>query len=309
MLGQTKIASDGEICDKIEIALKRIKAFEPPEGYYVAFSGGKDSQCVYHLCKMAGVKFDAHYNVTSVDPPELVRFIKEKYPDVIFERNYDKNGKPITMWSLIPEHLMPPTMIVRYCCESLKESNGKGRLTITGVRASESSKRRANHGVMTVLDGGKKLKKVIEEEQAEYRETKSGGIVLNYDNSEKHRMVEHCIRTGKALLNPIVDWDEEDVWEFLNGNGIEHCCLYDQGFQRLGCIGCPMGRAERMNRDFERWPEYERLYLRAFGRMIEERKKRGLTIERWETPEGVMKWWMYGRVEEDDNQPTMQMGD
>ena len=80
MLGQTKITSDGEILDKVEIAIKWLKAFEPQEGYYVAFSGGKDSQCVYHLCKMAGVKFDAHYNVTSVDPPELVRFIKKNYP-------------------------------------------------------------------------------------------------------------------------------------------------------------------------------------------------------------------------------------
>ena len=81
MLGQTKFATDGEICDKVEIAIKRLKAFEPPEGYFLAFSGGKDSQCVYHLAKMAGVKFDAHYNITSVDPPELVQFIKKKYPD------------------------------------------------------------------------------------------------------------------------------------------------------------------------------------------------------------------------------------
>lgn len=295
MLGQTKISSDGEICDKVELAIKRLKAFEPEDGYYLAFSGGKDSQCIYHLCEMAGVKFDAHYSVTSVDPPELVRFIKTNYPDVQFERSHDKDGKPITMWKLIPEHLMPPTMIVRYCCEDLKETNGRGRLTITGVRASESSRRKANQEIITVMDAGKKLQKVMDEEQVDYRVTKKGGIVLNYDNSDKHRMVEHCIRTGKALLNPILDWEEEDVWEFLNNNGIKHCCLYDEGFARLGCIGCPMGRAERMSRDFERWPAYKKLYLNAFGRMLDERKKRGLKTEGWETPEDVMKWWMYGK--------------
>lgn len=82
MIGQMQFTGDGEIRDKVEMAIKRLQAFCPPEGYYVAFSGGKDSQCVYHLCQMAGVKFDAHYNVTSVDPPELIRFIKKNYPDV-----------------------------------------------------------------------------------------------------------------------------------------------------------------------------------------------------------------------------------
>ena len=104
MLGQLKLSTDGQLLDKVELAIQRLKAFEPPEGYYVAFSGGKDSQCIYHLCQMAGVKFDAHYNVTSVDPPELVKFIKTHYPDVKFEHQHDKNGKPITMWSLIPEN-------------------------------------------------------------------------------------------------------------------------------------------------------------------------------------------------------------
>lgn len=292
MLGQTKIASDGEICDKVELAIKRLKAFEPEDGYYLAFSGGKDSQCVYHLAKMAGVKFDAHYNVTSVDPPELVKFIKKNYPDVEFERQHDKNGNPVTMWQLIPENLMPPTMVARYCCAKLKESSGKGRYTVTGVRASESIRRKMNQGVITVKDAGKKTKKMLDEADAEYRETKKGGIIMNHDDSEKHRMTEHCIRTGKVLINPIIDWDEDDVWEFLNRNGIEHCCLYDEGFTRLGCIGCPMGRQERMKRDFKRWPAYEKLYLKAFERMIEQRKKRGLTVKDWETPEKVMIWWM-----------------
>ena len=62
--------------DKVEKAIQRLRVFEPPEGYHVAFSGGKDSQCIYHLCQAAGVKFDAHYSVTSVDPPELIRFIR-----------------------------------------------------------------------------------------------------------------------------------------------------------------------------------------------------------------------------------------
>ena len=293
MLGQTKFATDGEICDKVELAIKRLKAFEPEEGYYLAFSGGKDSLCVYHLAKMAGVKFDAHYNITSVDPPELVNFIKEKYPDVKRECQHDDEGNPITMWSLIPEHKMPPTRIVRYCCEKLKETNGEGRFTVTGVRQAESANRKRNQGVITVPVAGKKLKKGLDEMSVNFTQTPRGGVVLNYDNAENRRMTEHCIRTGKVLLNPIIDWDDNDVWEFLNMNGIEHCCLYDEGFKRIGCIGCPMGNAKGIRREFERWPAYKKLYLKAFDRMLKTRNEAGLETT-WKTADEVMAWWLGG---------------
>ena len=76
----------GSKTDKVQKAIDRIRAFEPDDGYFVGFSGGKDSVVVKALCELAGVKYDAHYNVTTVDPPELVRFIREKYTDVIFDR-------------------------------------------------------------------------------------------------------------------------------------------------------------------------------------------------------------------------------
>lgn len=98
----------GKKHDKVQTAIDRLRAFEPEDGYYLAFSGGKDSQCIYHLAEMAGVKFDAHYRITSVDPPELVRFIKTQYPDVHMDYPRDKDGKVITMWNLIPRKLTPP---------------------------------------------------------------------------------------------------------------------------------------------------------------------------------------------------------
>jgi phosphoadenosine phosphosulfate reductase len=125
--------------DKVQIAIDRIKAFEPPEGYFLAFSGGKDSAAIYELAVMSGVKFDAHYHVTTVDPPELVRHIRKNYPTVIF--GYPKES----MWQLIVKKGMPPTRIARYCCQILKEQGGNGRFVITGVRWAESvarSKRR-----------------------------------------------------------------------------------------------------------------------------------------------------------------------
>lgn len=178
MLGQLSFDSNGVLRDKVELAIQRLKAFEPPEGYYVAFSGGKDSQCVYHLCKMAGVKFDAHYNVTSVDPPELVKFIRTNYPDVEFVVPHDNNGKRISMWSLIAEKLMPPTRVVRYCCQQLKETQGEGRVTVTGVRWAESANRKANQGVVTIPKKSKRIVKDMEELGVNFTKTRRGGWYL-----------------------------------------------------------------------------------------------------------------------------------
>lgn len=92
---------------------------------------------------------------------------------------------------------------------------------------------------------------------------------MNDDNDENRRAVEHCYRTQKTMVNPIVDWTDEDVWEFLNSNNIPHCCLYDEGFTRLGCIGCPLSGSKHMERDFARWPKYKELYIKAFQKMID----------------------------------------
>jgi len=126
---------DGRI-DRIAVAIERLRSFCPPEGYWVAFSGGKDSVVLYDLAVKAGVQFDAHYQVTTVDPPEVIRFIREHYPTVRFERPEQ------SMWQLVAVNGYPPTRIARYCCEELKERGGEGRTVITGVRWAESVARR-----------------------------------------------------------------------------------------------------------------------------------------------------------------------
>ena len=141
----------GEV-DKVKVACARLKLHEPPEGYYVAFSGGKDSCVVLDLCKRAGVKYDAHYSVTTVDPPELVYFIREHYPEA-----WDNRIKPsMSMWELIPKKRMPPTQKVRYCCQYFKEQGGRGRFIVTGVRHQESAKRAKRKLVETCRSRGGK---------------------------------------------------------------------------------------------------------------------------------------------------------
>ena len=260
MLIEHRITENGiETVDKVGIAVARLREFEPPEGYYLAFSGGKDSVVIYDLAVKAGVKFDAHYSLTTVDPPELVKFIKQQYPEV------ERHRPEETMWSLI-ERKMPPTRIKRFCCEVLKEKGGNGRFVITGIRREESSKRAGR------------------------------------------RMVENCLkgRKGTIFLHPIIDWKESDVWQYIRENNIPYCSLYDEGYARLGCIMCPMKGTKGMLRDAERWPRYYKLYLRAFGKMLEYGKKNGKEFKsNWQTAEDVMYWWIYTPPKGDPDQTIL----
>lgn len=124
-----------ELSIKIRTSIQRIKEHEPKEGYYLAFSGGKDSSVIYDLAVKAGVKFDAHFHMTTVDSNEIRYFIRDNYPAVKWER--PKNS----MYKLIEKTGMPPTRTIRYCCRELKEIGGNNRIIITGIRAEESNNR------------------------------------------------------------------------------------------------------------------------------------------------------------------------
>lgn len=290
-----------ELSEKVKASIKRLRSFESiadnhaddgTPGYYLAFSGGKDSVTVKALMDMAGVKYDAHYRVTSVDPPELVRFIKTAYPDVQFEAPYYDDGSRVTMWNLIPRKLMPPTRLVRYCCEYLKESGGDGRFTVTGVRWAESENRAKNQGMVTMPDrkAGRELK-----DDSNFMSTVRGGVVLVNDNAESRQTLDACVTRHKTCLNPIVDWTDAEVWEFIRAENIPYCGLYDEGWHRLGCIGCPMAKQHGREREFARWPKYQTQYIRTFAKMLEERKRRGKYKP--ESPMGrtgvdVFRWWM-----------------
>ena len=137
--------------DKAEIAIERLQAFCPPGGYYVAYSGGKDSDTILDLVKKSGCKFDAHYNLTTVDPPELVQYIKREHPEVQIHRPAK------TMWKLIVENGMPPTRLVRYCCRILKEGGGAGRHVVVGLRWEESARRKQRRMVEACFKDDRKF--------------------------------------------------------------------------------------------------------------------------------------------------------
>lgn len=269
-------------------AIEILKTFSNDEPYQLGYSGGKDSDVILHLAKKAGVPFRAVHNLTTVDAPETVRYVRSK-PEVTIE--YPK----MSMWQLIVKHKTPPTRLFRYCCAELKERSGIGKKVVTGVRKAESRKRAENQGIVTFTKPNKEIKQNVDDENL--RQTAAGGvIVLNYDNAETHRMVESCYRTSKTLVNPILNWDDDFLWWYIRHEGIEINPLYKGGCpggcSRIGCIGCPMAGKERY-KQFAQYPKYKEAYIRAFDRMLERRRQCGnKEIIGWKTGQGVFDWWM-----------------
>ena len=130
--------------EKIKQSIGLIKEYAPfaekGNGYVVGFSGGKDSSVVYQLFIESGVPFRAVYNVTTIDPPESVNFIRKQYPNVEF------SIPKLNFFKLVEKKKMLPTMKARYCCAYFKESY-KGFMAL-GVRKEESMKRSSYDFIM-----------------------------------------------------------------------------------------------------------------------------------------------------------------
>ena len=252
------------LADKIEQSLTWIRNYEEtalqmsPEGYYVAFSGGKDSIVLERLFKMAGVKYAAWYNNVTIDPPELVWFIKRHYPEVQWN-----NPEMHLIRKMADKSNGPPTRLARWCCEIYKEQGGSGYFKAIGVRGEESPRRKATWTFLS-----------------------------------SHR------KTGDPILCPIIYWTDHDIWSFIRGNAMPYCELYDQGFKRLGCVGCPMGGPKGQRFEFDRWPKYEEMWRKGFDaywerwKGVPRRDGGDRWIEKMQTVDDLWNWWISGKAYE-----------
>ncbi len=247
---------------RVDMAVERIKVYQPTgKPYYGCFSGGKDSVVIKRLAEMAGVPVEWHYNVTTIDPPELVQFILKEHSDVKMDR------PKRNFFKLVPTNGLP-TRLHRWCCRAFKESkNPPGAVLLMGVRAAESPRRKKAWGVCTI-----------------------------------HK------RTRTNAINPIVDWPDAVVWQFIRAEGIPYCALYDEGFKRLGCIGCPMAGKKRAMQ-FERWPRYERLWKRATKKTWEWRHEKEHLTNKFDDWQSLWDWWMSDKAapKADDCQGLLDM--
>ena len=186
------------------------------------------------------------------------------------------------MWNLIPTKLMPPTRNVRYCCSVLKEGGNANRMIATGIRWEES-KERSKRSEFEVL--GKTAAKSI---------GVSDEKMLLTDNSDTRRLFESCQMKAKTVVNPIIDWEEVDLWNVINGENIPVCEMYSWGYERLGCIACPLANRRQREREIYDFPKYKTAYIKAFDRMLETRRSRRKETT-WTCGEEVYLWWMQSK--------------
>ena len=242
------------------------------KGFYLAFSGGKDSQALYHVAELAGVKFEAHYSLTTLDPPELVRFIRANYPSVSVDR------PEMTFAQLCLKKKALPTMLMRFCCAVLKETKGAGTVTLTGVRRAESVQRSHRNEAEIVT---------------RRKDDKFTGTLEQFDQFTRTKEVEgvQCVRgNDKIVINPIIDWSEADVWYFLNDVAkVNHCELYDRGWRRIGCLFCPMASQKEIARQGGDYPKYKALIMRTIHRL---RENGYMNLYSDLTDAEVFRWWV-----------------
>ena len=256
--------------DKIDHSIALIRKAEklalvmqPETGFHVGFSGGKDSQVVLELVKMAGVKYRAVYNVTTNDPADNVRFIKHHYPDVEFsvpEKSY---------FQLIAEKGMP-TMRHRWCCALFKETAGVGFVVLTGVRKEESSKR-AKY-----------------DEVDKFGRKKNDNKKYNLDKMEENEF--QCVGgKDKFMVYPILEWTEKDVWQFIREKGLPVNPCY-KTHKRVGCVFCPFSKKKYVLQYCETHPKLKESFIHAIEKYLE--REREKVKQKLPSAEDYFDWWL-----------------
>lgn len=256
-----------------------LRLFQKP--LVITYSGGKDSDVLLHLAQASGISFEVLHSLTTADAPETLRHVydtfrrlEEKGIPCTVDKHVQPDGSRVTMWNLIPKKLLPPTRLMRYCCAELKEGGGKNRFIATGVRWEESIARKHKRGSLEIMTPNIKNK-----------------LILSNDNDKDRRLFETCQMKGKRVVNPIVDWQEADVLDYAATEKIPMNPLYCEGFRRVGCIGCPLASTKNRNIGFARYPLIRAAYIRAFDRMLVERRRRGKPSQ-WQTGMDVFHRWI-----------------
>lgn len=276
----------------------------------ITYSGGKDSDVMLELAKecLDPDQFEVLNSHTTVDAPPTVYHIREVFANL--EKDGVKTtikkpkykGEPTNMWELIVAKRMPPTRLVRYCCQVLKESNTKKRIISVGVREDESNGRKGRDS-FSIRGKTKKEASYWNTEHIEevFKEAKEAAYYAKKEPSDPD--VTDCTFISKAkqskdiICNPIYYWNDRDIWEYIAERHVKTNVLYTLGYDRVGCIGCPLAGKCKRKKEFYDFPQYKDLYINAFDRMIKKRLDDGLTTK-WKTGEEVFRWWM-----EDENIP------
>lgn len=120
-----------ELEKKVERAIRLLQSIPQDGDIELSYSGGKDSDVILELAKMAGIPYRAIYKATTIDPPQTIAHAKEMGAEIIRPKE--------TFFQLVSKSGFP-SRFSRECCSVLKEYKVCDR-AIQGIRRSESRKR------------------------------------------------------------------------------------------------------------------------------------------------------------------------
>lgn len=294
---------------KIENSKKSLRlASEMSEHFYhkpiiLCYSGGKDSDVILRLAMdcLKPDEFEVLHSITTVDSPITNRYVneifaelKEKGIKTIKRIPMGKDGKPTNMWKLIPQKQIPPSRFHRYCCSVLKEASTPNSISILGVRGGESAKRKGRN-VFGIYGKTYKDAKFYSFEHADE---------VYHEALEKEKeplgevwdctLIKTMREKQNTIINAIYDWSDADVWDFLNGMKYKHNPMYDMGYTRVGCVGCPLATYRMKIKEFNDFPTFKEHYIKAFDEMLKTNRERDERWEnkKWRSGKDVFDWWI-----------------
>lgn len=242
------------------------------EGYYLAFSGGKDSQLLYLIAELSGVKFKAYFSNTTNELSDNVKFIRKYYPKVKFLNPKENFYKLVSRKGL-------PTIKTRYCCAILKENAGAGFAVLTGERKEESLKRK-KYSQVSIQSRNLKRNRVVEA-----------------DEIVKHECVKG---KDKLRVRPILEFSEAEVWEILRYYSKPfNPCYEKQG--RVGCILCPFAKKEQIEQHLRKYPKVRATLLKNLQSYLDKKESN------FNTAEECFEWWLSKKTIKDYLNSKKQM--
>lgn len=220
-----------ELKKKVESAVNLLQLIEPKDGspVEVAYSGGKDSDVILELTRMAGIKYRAIYKCTTIDPPGTIRHAIEKGAEIIRPK--------MTFFQLV-EKKGYPSRIRRFCCDYLKEYKILDKV-IMGVRKAESVARRKRYNEPTACKNYGSKKEHVE---AIYP-------ILTWSDND---VVDFVVERG-IVLHPLYYREDGTI----------------DPKRRLGCMGCPLKSKKGRIRELSKYPNLVKAYIRAGQKFLD----------------------------------------
>ena len=202
--------------------LQQVQKAHPDEVIEIAYSGGTDSDVILQLAKEAGIRYEAIYKNTTIDPPGTILHAQDMGATIIRPKS--------TFAELIQKNGLP-TRFSRFCCKELKEYKVRD-VAVMGVRKRESVKRASRYSEPTECRfyGNKKV------------HTEAVYPILEWTDED----VAAFLSDRKIKCAPIY-YDAE-------------CAFHVE--RRLGCMCCPLASKKNRIEEFRKHPGMVRFYIR-----------------------------------------------